>query len=118
MFEGFLSKPKTYKDLEQDFESVFVSLLEKERLDKKDFKIPYYNTHFANGKSFMDGKPIFSAKNLVTSDTLRIVIDDDAVETTLLDGKSDNSQSFCIFGSTDILRRIHEKMSEWLKRQK
>lgn len=43
MFEGFLSNPKTYKDLEQDFESVFVSLLEKERLDKKDFKIPYYN---------------------------------------------------------------------------
>lgn len=40
------------------------------------------------------------------------------VETTLLDRKSDNSQSFCIFGSTDILRRIHEKMSEWINKQK
>lgn len=118
MFKDFLNNPETYKHLEQDLERTFVSLLEKEHLDKKNLKIPYYKTHFANGKAIMDGNPIFSAKNLVTGDTLRVVMDENADETAFLDRNADNSQGFCIFGSTDNLRRIHEKMSEWIKKQK
>lgn len=118
MFEGFLSNPEIYKYLEQDFERIFAALLEKEQMNKEDFKIPYYNTCFANGKPFMDGNPMFSAKNLVTGNTLRVVMDSNGVETTLLGRNTDDSQDFCIFCSIDNLHRTHEKMSEWIKKQK
>lgn len=57
----YLDNEKVYLALESFLKDYFLSFV---RCDKA-VDCPYYNTFFSNGKPFMDGDPIFSARKKI-----------------------------------------------------
>lgn len=116
MFERYLESEEVYLGLERYFvELFFLRLTQSEKL-RGDFTTPVYNTTFANGVPFMDGNPIFSAKNNRSGATLRIVIDEDGGFTSY-DERKESGVECVVIGEIKCLADIEMKLSGWVDQQ-
>jgi hypothetical protein len=117
MFENYLDDVNVYLELEKFFSDYFNLKLKELRINKDFFKIPFYKTVFNNGMPFMDGNPIFSVKNEIKETILRIIIDEDVNELTLLNQKSEFGKEFIVIGNIGMLDDISIKIYKWLEEQ-
>lgn len=73
MFHNFLTDDKIYEEVEKFWCQIFEEILASMGKKKEDWIVPFYTTAFANGKRFMDGNPIFSAKATTSAKSIRII---------------------------------------------
>lgn len=116
MFKGYLDDVSCYQRLERYFYDFFCSEAQANGLDVGGFKMPYYNTTFSNGMPFMDGNPIFSAKNEVSGQIVRVVLDEDMKQFTSYRDK-DSGCELVVVGNLELLDEVKEQVSEWIKAQ-
>ena len=64
-----------YRFLENYIKNIFLEVLLERSMKKEDWEIPFFNTYYEDGTPFMDGNPIFSAKNLETGNIIKVVAD-------------------------------------------
>ncbi|WP_347900800.1 hypothetical protein [Pseudomonas purpurea] len=116
MFERYLESEAVYRDFERHFVAFFFLKLAQGGKLREDFATPVYNTRFANGVPFMDGNPIFSAKNKRSGATLRVVIDDGDGFSSY-DERKDSGVECVIIGDIKYLADIEKAFSEWVDQQ-
>ncbi|WP_397431561.1 hypothetical protein [Pseudomonas chlororaphis] len=116
MFNGYLDDKDCYLRLERYFYDFFCLEIQANGIDVGKFKMPFYNTTFSNGIPFMDGNPIFSAKNEVNGQILRAVLDEDTHQFTSYHDKNLGCE-FVIVGNLELLDNIKKQISEWIRAQ-
>ncbi|VVP99280.1 hypothetical protein PS925_02141 [Pseudomonas fluorescens] len=116
MFNYYLNSKSCYLRLEQDFYDFFYLEALKKQIDFKIFKVPYYNTFFSNGTPLMDGNPIFSARNELSGQILRVVLDEGAEKLSFYYDK-DAGCELVIFGRLSFMDKIKTKISAWVLAQ-
>ncbi|WP_189396402.1 hypothetical protein [Pseudomonas laurentiana] len=114
MFESYLEDGLVYLSLERYFLSYFYSSLNFLGVDKSDFLVPLYRTAFANGQPFQDGNPIFSAKNKVSGDSLRVVISDDVVDVVSYGEAKSDGEELVVVGNVKKLSEIEVLVFDWI----
>lgn len=112
----YLSGMDRYLRLEQDFYNFFHLEVQKSQIVTELFKAPYYNTFFSNGTPFMDGNPIFSVRNEVSGQILRIVLDEEVDELSSYQDKEAGCE-LVIFGNLSLMDEIKKMISAWIKAQ-
>lgn len=63
-FDAYLNDEQVYISLKNFWIDLFFDILDEKGLEKSDWIAPFYSTRYANGESFMDGNPIFSALSI------------------------------------------------------
>ncbi|WP_460926201.1 hypothetical protein [Pseudomonas sp. MC6] len=116
MFDDYLSNKDSYFQLEQDFYKFFYLEVQKNEVASEIFKAPFYNTFFSNGTPFMDGNPIFSVRNEVNGQILRIVLDEEVDELSSYQDKEAGCE-LVIFGNLSLMDEIKKMISAWIKAQ-
>jgi hypothetical protein len=114
VFDNYLSDRETYLNLENFFIDFFISKLEILDKNRNVFTIPFYKTTFQNGEPFMDGNPIFSVKNEINGEILRVIIDENNYKLELLNKKSEFGKELVVIGNITMLDDIKEKIDKWL----
>ncbi|WP_201207014.1 hypothetical protein [Pseudomonas sp. S37] len=117
MHADFLESQEKYKLLENYFFKIFIEETKSQGLSLAEFKTPHYSAHFANGTPFMDGNPIFSAKNIATGNILRIVITDDVSKYAKNHNTIDNFEELCIVMRISELNLVQQDISSWIDQQ-
>jgi hypothetical protein len=112
----YLSDKDCYLRLERIFYDFFRVEVQKSQSITAVFKAPYYNTFFSNGTPFMDGNPIFSVRNEVSGQILRIVLDEEVDELSSYQDKEAGCE-LVIFGNLSLMDEIKKMISAWIKAQ-
>lgn len=68
LYKNFLSDALIYAENQQFWKNIIVDML-----GENGVTYPYYNENFANGKAFLDGNPIFSARSNQNGKIVRII---------------------------------------------
>ncbi|WP_029978737.1 hypothetical protein [Pseudomonas sp. PH1b] len=113
MFNEYLNDKDRYLELERSFYDHFRLKVQENPVGTEVFKAPYYNTFFSNGSPFMDGNPIFSVKNQLNGQILRVVLDEDAHELCSYRDKEAGCE-LVVIGNLALLEEIKEKVSAWI----
>ncbi|MGC5701688.1 hypothetical protein J4P02_15935 [Pseudomonas sp. NFXW11] len=116
MFNDYLNNKDCYLELERSFYDYFRLRAQASPVGEKVFKVPYYNTFFSNGLPFMDANPMFSAKNEVNGQILRVVLDEDAHELCSYRDKEAGCE-LVLIGKLALLDEINKKISAWINAQ-
>ncbi|MGY2292371.1 hypothetical protein ACW9H6_21915 [Pseudomonas sp. SDO528_S397] len=116
MFNEYLTNKDCYFELERSFYDYFRLKVQASKTAVEVFKAPCYNTFFSNGLPFMDGNPIFSAKNEVSGQILRVVLDEDVHELCSYRDKEAGCE-LVVIGNLALLDEIKEKISAWISAQ-
>ncbi|MFK5668752.1 hypothetical protein ACI2OW_22995 [Pseudomonas shirazica] len=118
MYTDYLTNPESYKQLEEYFFEIFNNELQKRRSIAKDFTVPHYSAHFADGTPFMDANPIFSAKNTRTGNILRVVITEDVSEYAINHNSIDDFEELCLIMKISDISLTQQDISSWIVEQK
>lgn len=118
MHTDFLESPEKYKLLEEFFLNIFIDEIEKQKSTRAKYTTPHYSAHFADGTPFMDGNPIFSAKNTETGNILRIVITEDVSEYARNHNTIDESEELCLIMKISEISLARQDISLWIAQQK
>ncbi|GLO58908.1 hypothetical protein GIB19_27900 [Pseudomonas sp. ITEM 17296] len=113
MYDDFLSNIETYTKLEELFKSAFAAHT-KTTSSTSHYITPFYNTTFKNGQPFRNANPIFSALNLKSKKLIRIIIEENEHNISVVEKKTDHGTETIIFGGTTNLSEILIKMQEWI----
>ncbi|BBP69567.1 hypothetical protein PHLH6_15710 [Pseudomonas sp. Seg1] len=116
MFNDYLHNLDCYFRLERSFYEFFRLEAQTNKIDIKGFKAPYYNTTFSNGTPFMDGNPIFSARNEANGQILRVILEQDTDELVSYRDKELGCE-LVVIGNVNSLEEIKRKIAEWTKIQ-
>lgn len=116
MFNEYLNNKDCYLELERSFYDYFQLTVQASGVGAEVFKVPYYNTFFSNGLPFMDGNPIFSAKNEVNGQIIRVVLDEDVNELCSYRDKEAGCE-LVVIGNLSVLDEIKKKISAWISAQ-
>jgi len=112
MFNNYLNDEKVYLELESFLKNFFLNFINcKESVD-----CPYYNTTFSNGKPFMDGNPIFSARKKNNGTIIKVVLDEDANSLSEFDKEVDGFPIHVIVANVSSLDSIKEKIISWYEK--
>lgn len=117
MFDDFLDNEETYSRLESFWEDLFWGIIDNYKLHHDHWQVPYYNTFFSNGKKFMDGNPIFSAKNKINNKSIRVIQEDsDGGDEVIsrVDNKDKNELVLICTLKDSNIKEIKEKISSWV----
>lgn len=109
MFNDYLDDEKVYLALESFLKDYFLSFV---RCDKA-VDCPYYNTFFSNGKPFMDGDPIFSARKKSNGAILKVVLDEDVDSLSEFDKVVEGKPVHVIVANISSLNSIKKKIVIW-----
>lgn len=109
MFNSYLDDENVYLALESFLKDFFLSFINSE----KSVDCPYYNTTFSNGKPFMDGNPIFSARKKSNGAIIKVILDEDADSLSEIDKEVDGTQIHVIVANISFLNSIKEKIVNW-----
>ncbi|MCE7764308.1 hypothetical protein GQL56_16790 [Pseudomonas putida] len=118
MHTDFLDLPEKYKLLEDYFIQIFNQEIEEQKSTPAEFITPHYSGHFADGTPFMDGNPIFSAKNTTTGNILRIVISDDVSKYAKNHNTVDDFEELCLVMKISEISLVRPDISSWIAQQK
>ena len=116
MFDDYLNDEQSYIRLERYLYDLFFQECDTRGIESKNIKAPFYNTAFSDGTPFRDGNPIFSARNEVTGNILRIVLDEDTVPLVTYHDK-DMGCELVIIARIALLKQISEELVGWVKSQ-
>lgn len=116
MFKDYLTDRDCYESLECYLYDYFRLSLQACAVKNEIFKAPYYNTFFVNGEPFLDGNPIFSAKNEITGQILRVVLDEDINYLCSYRDKEGGSE-LVVVGNLALLDEIKGIMFRWVHAQ-
>ncbi|WP_312933468.1 hypothetical protein [Pseudomonas sp.] len=116
MFENYLTDRGCYELLEQYLYDYFILSLRACAVGSDVFNFPYYNTYYVNGTPFLDGNPIFSARNEITGQILRVVLDEDIHNLCSYRDKEGGCE-LVVVGGLALLDDIKEKISAWVSAQ-
>lgn len=114
MFESYLEDSLVYMSLERYFLNFFYSSLEFLGGDRSDFLVPFYRAAFTDGQSFQDGNPIFSAKNKVSGNSLRVVVSDDVVDVVSYGEAKSGGEELVVIGNVKNLSEIEVFVFGWI----
>ncbi|AIR91226.1 hypothetical protein [Pseudomonas cremoricolorata] len=113
MHEDYLASAISYHMLEDCFARTFKEAIEAYGLSG-NFITPYYHTAFNNGQPFRDANPIFSAKSLKSSNTIRIIIEEDSNNVSVVEENKDNGLETIAFGGIKNLNELLESLRHWI----
>lgn len=116
MFNDHPDNKNYYLELERSFYDYFRFKVQASQVAVEEFKVPYYNTYFSNGLPFMDGNPIFSAKNEVNGQVHRVVLAENVHELCSYRDKEAGCE-LVIIGNLALLEEIKKKISTWISTQ-
>ena len=95
-----------YKQLECYIESMFIKLLTLNSVSKDTWIFPYFKVKYSNGTPFMDGNPIFSAKDLHGKKIIKIIIDDEYETIVDFEGSFDGDLLYTIISPVKLINNI------------
>ncbi|WP_154660609.1 hypothetical protein [Pseudomonas cremoricolorata] len=113
MYEDYLTSAISYHRLEDCFARTFKKAIEADGLSG-NFLTPYYQTTFNNGQPFRDANPIFSAKNLKSSNSIRIIIEEDSNNVSVIEENKDTGLETIAFGGIENLNELLESLYHWI----
>lgn len=117
MHTDFRESPEKYKLLEEFFLKIFNEEIKDQKI-RAEFTTPHYSAHYADGTPFMDGNPIFSAKNTVTGNILRIVINEDVSKYAKNLNTIDDFEELCLVMNISEIGLARQDISSWIAQQK
>ena len=121
-FGNYLHDEEIYLRLEEYWVDIFFMWLNKNNIDSDDWRSPYYNTCFVNGKKMMDGNPIFSAISSKTEKVIRIILESNSSENmftwwtdTTMDSTMPHNELviICTLNEHD-LKKVEEIVTMWI----
>ncbi|RJL55756.1 hypothetical protein [Pectobacterium carotovorum] len=112
-FYDYLDNEKTYLSLVEHLYDFFHAEIRRKDRHLEGIIAPYYQTHSLNGTLFMDGNPIFSARNEESGHVIRVVLDEDFPQMTCFNDK-EHKHEFVVLGDIKSLDLIKAKMTGWI----
>ncbi|PJK10907.1 hypothetical protein CO608_00010 [Lysobacteraceae bacterium NML08-0793] len=103
-----------YIQLERHIESIFIKLLNSSSTSKDNWIFPYFKVEYSNGAPFMDGNPIFSAKDLHQKKIIKIIIDDEQENIADFEGSFDDSFLYTIISPIKSIEDIDVLIKDFL----
>ena len=103
-----------YKALEKYIENMFVYLLKEASSHTSDWVFPYFKTTYADGTPFMDGNPIFSAKNTSAKRIIKIIVDDGYDDIFEYDSLFAESLLHTIVSPSPLIDKVNTPLEDFL----
>ena len=93
---------------------MFVYLLKEVSSHMSDWVFPYFNATYADGTPFMDGNPIFSAKNTSTKRIIKIIVDDGYNDIFEYDSLFAESLLHTIVSPSALIDKVNAPLKDFL----
>ena len=93
---------------------MFVYLLKEVSSHASDWVFPYFKATYADGTPWMDGNPIFSAKNTSTKRIIKIIVDDDYNDIFEYDSLFAESLLHTIVSPSALIDKVNAPLKDFL----